>query len=145
MAQKISRAETFMEIAWVWSKRSTCSSRIAVGSVLVNQYNQVIASGYNGAPHGLHHCDDVGCSLDSDGHCISAIHSEENAILQCATNGVSSRGCVLYVTHSPCRKCALRIIQAGISAVIYDRVYGDLISTETLLTKAGIPIVRRQQ
>ncbi len=145
MTQRVfrpSKEETFMQLAQVWAKRSTCSSRIAVGAVLVNQFNQVIASGYNGSPRGLPHCDEVGCELDSDRHCTRVIHAEENVVLQCATNGVSSRGCVLYVTHSPCVKCAARIIQAGIVAVIYDRAYKNLIEASAILRQAGIVMVK---
>lgn len=131
-----------MSLARVWAKRSTCSSRIAVGAVLVNQLNQVIASGFNGSPRGLPHCDEVGCVLDSDGHCTLAIHAEENVILQCAINGVSSRGCVLYVTHSPCVKCAARIIQAGIEAVIYGIAYKNFIEAAAVLREGGIIMVK---
>lgn len=122
-----SKENTFMDLALVWARRSTCTKTIAVGCVLVNQFDQVIASGYNGAPRGIPHCDGLGkgCNLykaESPRH----IHAEENAILQCALNGVSSRNCVLYVTHSPCLRCALRIIQAGITAVIYLQPTKDL-------------------
>lgn len=133
-----SKEGTFMSLARVWAKRSTCSSRIAVGAVLVNQFNQVISSGYNGSPRGLPHCDEVGCIIDSDKHCTRAIHAEENVILQCATNGTSSRGCVLYVTHSPCIKCSARIIQAGINLVIYDVAYKDFMESATVLRQASI-------
>ena len=140
-----SKEDTFMEIAQVWAKRSTCSSRIAVGAVLVNQFNQVIASGFNGSPRGLPHCNEVGCELDSDGHCTRAIHAEENAILQCATNGISSRGCVLYVTHSPCVKCSARIIQSGISSVVYREIYKNLLETATILRQVEVVIAKYEE
>lgn len=142
MDQKLSKVDTFMELARVWAKRSTCSSRIAVGAVLVNQHNQVIASGYNGAPRRLQHCNDVGCTLDTEGHCINVIHGEENVILQCAINGVSSNGGVLYVTHSPCFRCCQRIIQAGITAVIYGIPYGDFSASYSILKLAEVPMTQ---
>jgi dCMP deaminase len=140
MDQRPSSSDTFMEIAYVWAKRSTCSSRIAVGAVLVNQYNQIIASGYNGAPRGMGHCDERGCELDSDGHCVRALHSEENAILQCALNGVSSMGCSMYVTHSPCVRCCRVIIQSGIIAVYYSEKYGNPDNSAGLLYSVGIQL-----
>ena len=49
----------FMEIAQIVSKRSTCLRR-AVGAVLVKD-KQILATGYNGTPKGLPHCEEVGC------------------------------------------------------------------------------------
>lgn len=135
-----SKDQTFIEIAMSWSKQSTCSTRIAVGAVLVNNRNQIIASGYNGAPVGFKHCNDVGCDLDKDGHCLRSIHAEENAILQCAVNGVSSLGTRIYVTHSPCLRCAMRIIQAGIVAVFYDHPYKNTSEVVDMLRSVGIPM-----
>lgn len=131
---------TFMNIAKEWAGRSTCTSRIrwGVGCVIVNDRDQIIASGYNGAPKGFPHCDDIGCVLDSDGHCTSAIHAEENAILQCAMNGVSTLGCTMYVTASPCPKCSLRIIQAGIKLVVYEREYKGADETVINFETAGV-------
>lgn len=137
--------ETAMNIALQWADRSTCSTRAQVGAVLVTTDNRVIASGYNGSPKGLPHCDDVGCELDSDGHCISAIHAEENVILQCATTGVSCAGSVMYITRSPCTRCARRIIQARIRMVVYLLPYGDPEPVVKLLRSAGIPMVRMSQ
>lgn len=137
--------QTFMELAEVWSKRSTCSSKISVGAVIVNADKQVIASGYNGSPRGHSHCNDVGCVKDSDGHCLSAIHAEENAILQCAMNGVSTKDCMLFVTHSPCFKCAMRIAQVGILGVCYKSEYGNLKHTKEVLRVSDVKIWRLNQ
>jgi len=136
--------DTFMLLAKVWSMRSTCTARVAVGAVLVNPECQVIASGYNGAPRTMEHCDEVGCKIEygeNFSHCICAIHAEENAILQCAVNGVSPRGCTLYVTHSPCYRCALRFIQVGIARVRFGMVYGkDYKKVAKLLNDHGISL-----
>jgi dCMP deaminase len=135
--------DTFMSLAKVWSMRSTCSSRAMVGAVLVNQNGQVIASGYNGSPHGVPHCDADGCILDSDGHCTRAIHAEENVILQCAMTGVSTVGCTLYTTHSPCIRCAMRLLQAGVAKVGYLQAYGsDVAEINQFLTNHGIRVTR---
>lgn len=46
-----------------------------------------------------------------------------NALLQCATYGVSTRGAWLYTTLSPCVRCAMAIINAGIVGVIFKTKY----------------------
>lgn len=135
-----SKEQTFMEIAEAWAKQSTCSKKIRVGAVLVNKFNQVIASGYNGSPRSLPHCDEVGC--DDDGHTHRVIHAEENAILHCALNGTASRGSILYVTHVPCLRCCARIIQAGIVAVVWQNIYGNYQPSIDLLKSVGISVRR---
>jgi dCMP deaminase len=136
-----SKYETYMEIAKMWAKQSTCSARVAVGAVIVNKFGQVIASGYNGSPRGHPHCDEVGCDLDALGHCKRAIHAELNAILQCARVGVSCDDCFIYITHSPCPRCSLMIAQSGIIRVVYDNQYGDLTDSSDILAVSRIPMV----
>jgi len=53
------------------------------------------------------------------------VHAEQNAIIQCALHGVSSRGATLYVTHSPCSICAKMLINAGIERVVVKHRYPD--------------------
>lgn len=135
---RIPLEETFLNIAYEWSKRSTCSSRIAVGAVIVNDRNQIIASGYNGAPRGFAHCNDVGCVKDDLGHCTRAIHAETNAVIQCAQNGVSTIGTRMYVTHSPCYYCARLIVQSGIVEVKFAFPYKDLIAVRDFFNEAHV-------
>ena len=71
--------EYFLEIAKVVATRSTCD-RANVGAVIAK--NKVILStGYNGAPRGLPHCNDVGHEI-VDGHCIRTAHAETNVSLR---------------------------------------------------------------
>ena len=49
---------------------------------------------------------------------IGCVHAEENAILNCARQGVSGKGAILYVNGEPCAKCATRIAQVGIIKVV---------------------------
>lgn len=58
-----------------------------------------------------------------DGHCIRTLHAEMNAILQCAENGVSTRGAAVYVTYYPCLNCTKALIQAGVKRVYYAHDY----------------------
>lgn len=108
----------FMEMAILASTRSTCSSR-QVGSVMVRD-RHVIATGYNGSPPGMSHCNDpeVGC-LIQDERCVRTIHAEQNAILQAAIHGTSTRGATIYTTHRPCDVCARLLAGAGVVRVVY--------------------------
>ena len=54
---RISWDEYFMSMAELASKRSTCLRR-QVGAVIVKD-NQLLATGYNGAPKGLDNCCDL--------------------------------------------------------------------------------------
>ncbi|MCS7364207.1 MAG: cytidine/deoxycytidylate deaminase family protein [archaeon GB-1867-035] len=136
--------EYFMRIAHLVKKRSTCLRR-QVGAVLVKN-RHILSTGYNGAPKGLPHCAEVGCLRQQlnipsgQRHEICrGVHAEQNAIIQAAVFGVSTRGASLYVTDFPCSICAKMIINAEIKEVIYDAEYEDPISRE-LLEQAGVKI-----
>lgn len=133
--------EYFLEIAKVVAKRSTCD-RAHVGAVIAK--NKVILStGYNGAPRGLAHCDDVGHEIVG-GHCIRTIHAEANAIAQAARNGTVIEGATIYLTNSPCYDCFKMMINSGIGEVIYKDFYMSRYELSkavlTLSKKAGVKI-----
>lgn len=113
--------EYFMDLALNVATRSTCD-RAFVGCVLVNSDNRIVSTGYNGAISGNPHCDEVGHTL-RDGHCIATIHAEMNALLYCAKEGITVKGCICYVTHFPCLNCTKSLIQAGISKIYYHEAY----------------------
>jgi dCMP deaminase len=139
----------WMTMAHVVATRSTCSrgpelrlcpGRRGTGAVLVAG-NTVIATGYNGSPPGLPHCDDVGHEM-VDGHCQRVVHSETNAVLQCARLGIAALGSTCYVTTLPCYKCLKELARVGVYRILYDASYGD---GECLLSKAremGLVIAR---
>ena len=110
----------FMDIAQVVSTRSTCD-RKHVGSVIVRD-KTILSTGYNGSPAGLPHCDDVGHIME-DGHCVATTHSEANAIIQAAKNGVSIDGASIYITAYPCWGCMKAIISSGIRKIYYMECY----------------------
>lgn len=111
MHDRIPWKQYFMMQALVIAQRSTCN-RALVGSVLVKDH-RIIGTGYNGSVSGQPHCDDVGHQM-VDGHCVRTIHSEMNAIIQCAKFGVSTENTEIYVTHFPCYNCCKALVQAGI-------------------------------
>ena len=146
MKERPSWDEYFMNMAELACERSTCLRR-QVGAVLVRN-NQILATGYNGSPKGVGHCADspTGCMREKlkipsgERHelCM-AVHAEQNAIIQAAYIGVSTKGATLYTTTYPCSICAKMIINAGISKVIYEGEYPDTTS-KSLFGKAEIPV-----
>jgi len=138
--------EYFMEVANAIAKRATCD-RGRSGCVIARD-NQILATGYVGAPSGLPHCDEVGHQLKKliheDGsitqHCVRTVHAEQNAICQAARRGVSIEGATLYCRMTPCRTCAMMIINCGIIRVVCERRYHDGAESETMFRQVGIKI-----
>ncbi|MBU2463071.1 MAG: cytidine/deoxycytidylate deaminase family protein [Candidatus Edwardsbacteria bacterium] len=123
----------FIDLARMVSTRSTCLRR-QVGAVVVRD-KRILATGYNGAPSGMEHCDQVGCIRErlkvpsGERHEICrAIHAEQNAIIQAATFGVSLAGGTIYITHHPCVLCSKMLINSGIKKVVYQQGYPDELS-----------------
>lgn len=136
--------EYFLKMARLAATRATCPRR-RVGAVLVREH-RVLATGYNGAVKGAPHCDDVGCLLvtrDGRQSCERTVHAELNAILQCAANGVSSRGSTMYCTDFPCVNCAKAMVQAGVVRVVYVTDYPDPNSME-ILQAGGVQLEKAQ-
>lgn len=138
--------EYFMEMAELTAKRSTCLRR-QVGAVIVKD-KHIVATGYNGAPSGLSHCDERGGCLrqqlgvpSGERHELCrALHAEQNAIIQAAALGNSINGATIYVTNQPCVICAKMIINAGISKIIVKDGYPDEMAKE-ILAEAGLDVV----
>ncbi|MBR1644950.1 MAG: AAA family ATPase [Bacteroidales bacterium] len=138
--------EYFMELANTASQRATCD-RGRSGCVVVKD-RQVLVTGYVGSPAGLPHCDEVGHlfrqSVDADGrvsnHCVRTVHAEQNAICQAARRGISLDGATLYCRMTPCRTCAMLIINCGIRRVVCERKYHDGAESESLFAQAGVTI-----
>lgn len=117
----ISWHQFFMGVATLASLRSKDSST-QVGSVIVDDDNKIVSTGYNGFPK----LKDADADLifpwsksSSDKYETKypyVIHAEANSILN-ASQPV--KGCSLYVTWYPCHECAKLIVQSGISKVIY--------------------------
>lgn len=123
----------FMLQAVMMASRGTCT-RLQVGAVVVKD-GRIVASGYNGSVSGTPHCDEVG-DLMVDGHCIRAVHAEQNALMQMAKMGISSDGAEIYVTDFPCAKCTMLLLQAGIKKINYLRNYcNDAFAMELIAEK----------
>ncbi len=138
--------EYFMEIAETVSKRATCD-RGRSGCVVVRD-RQILVTGYVGAPKGLPHCDEVGHQLKQmiheDGHvtqhCVRTVHAEQNAICQAAKLGISLNGATLYCRMTPCRTCAMLIINCGIVRVVCGSKYHAGAESEQMFKDAGVKL-----
>ncbi len=137
----------FMEVANAISKRATCD-RGESGCVIAKD-RQLIVSGYVGSPSGFPHCDETGHQIKKvtheDGevteHCMRTVHAEQNAICQAARIGVSISGATLYTRMTPCRTCAMLLINCGIKRVVCERKYHQGEDSEKMFKEAGIELV----
>jgi dCMP deaminase len=122
--------EYFLDLLEPIGKRGTCD-RGRSGAIIVGSEHTIIATGYVGSPPGQPHCDEVGhlmrTVIDENGkesnHCVRTLHAEENAILQCAKDGISVKGSTIYCKMVPCYNCAMRIIRVGIKRVVAQKRY----------------------
>jgi len=144
LSERPSWDEYFMGIARLVAGRSTCLRR-KVGAILVLD-RRILATGYNGAPAGLPHCDETGCIRErlnvppGERHELCrGIHAEQNAIIQSANYGTGIDGATIYTTHHPCSVCTKMIINAGISRVVTADSYPDELAVD-MLRQAGIQV-----
>jgi dCMP deaminase len=73
-------------------------------------------------------------------HCVRTVHAEQNAICQAAKNGVSLNGGTLYCRMTPCRVCAMLIINCGIKRVVCERKYQAGGESEAMFKMAGVQL-----
>ena len=125
--QRIEWDDYFMSIALLASQRSPCK-RLQVGSV-VGKDGRLISMGYNGFIPGAPHN-----SRMKYNHEQSIIHSEINAITDCAKRGTSLSGAKIYVTHYPCINCFRAIAASNIKEIVY---LNDYKNDETVALLAG--------
>jgi dCMP deaminase len=138
--------EYFMAITKMVAKRATCLRR-EVGAILVKD-KRILATGYNGAPAGLQHCEEVGCLRENSSipsgerhELCRGLHAEQNVIIQAAHHGISIKGATIYCTNKPCVICSKMIINAGIKKVYYAEGYDDPLA-EQMLAEAGLEVLR---
>jgi dCMP deaminase len=125
--------EYFMSIALLASQRSPCQ-RLHVGSVIVKN-NRLVSMGYNGYIPGAPHISRV-----KDDHEQSIIHSEVNALADCAKRGTSLENAKIYVTHFPCINCFRSIAACEIKEVVYLEDYKNDELVQQLALDSGIKL-----
>ena len=138
--------EYFMDLANTAAKRATCD-RGRSGCVIVRD-KQVLVTGYVGSPKGMPHCDDVGHLFKKvfhednsiTQHCVRTVHAEQNAICQAARRGIALDKGTLYCKMTPCRTCAMLIINCGIERVVCEKKYHAGKESEELFKGANVKL-----
>lgn len=132
--QRIDKENYYLDIAQAALERSTCLRR-CYGAIIV-QHDEIISTGYNGAPRGRKNCADLGyCTREAmkipSGEryeLCRSVHAEANAIISAARS--ETLGATLYMVckdpktgelipgSTSCSMCRRFIINAGISRVV---------------------------
>ena len=125
---RIDKQTYYLGIAEAVAKRSTCLRR-KYGAIIVNN-DEIVSSGYNGAPRGEKNCSDCGyCRREQLNvpkgeryELCRSVHAEQNAIISAARRemiggtiyivGLEKDG--TYANPAPCTICRRLIVNAGI-------------------------------
>ncbi|OUQ78603.1 deaminase [Flavonifractor sp. An100] len=132
--KRIDKENYYLDIAQTVSERSTCLRR-CYGSIIVKN-DEIIATGYNGAPRGRKNCVDLNyCTREAMNipsgeryELCRSVHAEANCIISAARS--ETLGATLYMTcrdpgtgdliagSTSCSMCRRLIINAGIKRVV---------------------------
>jgi dCMP deaminase len=120
--------EYFLNLAFNISTRSE-DPNVKHGAVIVNEYNHIIGTGYNGPIKGSDNSTIPFHIRDEKRKWM--IHAEENAMLN-VTQSSSERGrsCKIYITGMPCNNCLQRVINFGINKIIIADRKGSITENE---------------
>ena len=127
---------TFVEMAKVISKRSK-DPKTKVGAILI-QNNCVIGTGYNGEPRKFRY----EFNWNTEEKYDYVIHAEMNALANACYNGCVIKDSEIYITHSPCNKCILQLIQFGVKKIHYIKEYKDFALTKKIAENSEIELVK---
>jgi len=134
MEERKDKTNYYLDIAETVLIRSTCRRRQYGAIIVLN--DEIIATGYNGAPRGRKNCLDRGvCLRDELGipsgeryELCRSVHAEANAIISAARrdmigatlylSGRNAKTGELLVDSMPCSMCRRLIINAGIITTI---------------------------
>lgn len=143
MRERINKDDYYLNIAEVVAQRSTCLRRM-YGAVIVKN-DEIISTGYNGAPRGRANCSDTGFCLrkmlqipsGERYELCKSVHGEANAIISASRRDMI--GSSLYLgkiipagensdTEFPecCSMCKRLILNAGIIKVISRNSHGKI-------------------
>ena len=147
MKSRVSKNQYYLNIAEEVSRRSTCLST-HFGCIIVRD-DQIISTGYNGAPRGTKDCMELGNCLRRKLNVASgtqyelcrSVHAEQNALINAARAGVSLLGGKIFlfgrkvfdgdeqlIKAYPCFICKKMILNAGIGEVIANDEKGGIVS-----------------
>jgi dCMP deaminase len=124
--------------------RSTCLRR-QVGAIIVKD-KQILATGYNGSPRGIKHCQETGCLREQMNvpsgqrhELCRGLHAEQNVIIQAAIHGAKIGGGTMYCTYMPCIICTKMLINAGLKKIVFKGFYPDDAAMQ-MLKESGMEI-----
>ena len=107
--------EYFLNIAEIVKNKSK-DLNTKIGVVIVGIDNEIISTGYNSFVRGINDNDPKRQERPEKYYWFE--HAERNAIYNAARIGVSTKGCIMYLSCGiPCADCARAIIQAGIIVI----------------------------
>lgn len=122
---RLDKHEAMMAIAEITAQRATCARR-SVGCVITNEIGIVLATGFNGVPQGVEHCNEgtpcagakakSGTRLDE---CL-AIHAEQNALIQLHDPRDAA---YLYSTTEACVHCTKMLLNTNIHTIYFKEGY----------------------
>jgi dCMP deaminase len=117
----------FFQIAKIVASRSSCN-RNKVGAIIVKD-NNIISTGYNGAPKYQPNCQEIGNCYRNENNIVSGTnlekcraigsHAETNAISLAAKHGHSTDNAEIYIVghNFICAQCRAMIANSGIKIV----------------------------
>ncbi|OGJ43001.1 hypothetical protein A3B60_02640 [Candidatus Peregrinibacteria bacterium RIFCSPLOWO2_01_FULL_39_12] len=131
-----SKDEYYLDLAKSVCRRSTCT-KVEMGAVIIKD-DQVVATGYCGAPRGTKSSQEHGFCLRRklgipSGHryeMCRSVHAEQNAIINAARSGTSLLGGDMYIYGKiqgedgavldafPCFICKKMLINCGLKRVV---------------------------
>lgn len=132
MEKRITKAQLYMQVAYLTSLRSKCK-RLKVGCIIVRN-KRIISSGCNGPvdSNTSEYCECIEKEAKCGEH--ESVHAEMNAVAFAARHGLELEGSTIYITHSPCFSCSKLLLQTGIRDIIYWKEYRDTLPIKYLNT-----------
>ena len=165
---RISKANYYLDIAQTVLERATCLRRV-YGAIIVKN-DEIVSTGYNGAPRGRKNCMDLGCCTREAMRVPSgeryelcrSVHAEMNAIISAARR--DTLGSTLYLAGreaktgellhdaTSCSMCRRLVINAGLKEVVIRRTatafdvvdVADWVAEDDLLAPRDAAILDRQ-
>ena len=134
---RISKENYYLDIAETVLERATCLRRV-YGAIIVKN-DEIISTGYNGAPRGRANCVDMGyCSREAMKvprgeryELCRSVHAEANAIISASRRdmvggtiylvGRDARTGELLADATSCLMCRRMVINAGLEKVVIRR------------------------
>ena len=109
----------YLDISQTVAERGTCLRR-NFGAILVKN-DEIIATGYKGAPRGRKNCSNIGECMHAEANCIISASRHDMIGSALYLSCLDAKTGQLYGDVEPCSMCKRQIINAGIETV-YIRV-----------------------